>query len=239
MRPTVRLNGRLPVGRQTLETNVLLVLYGHPFSSYTQKVTTALYENDLPFEHRVIGPDPEVAAEWASLWPLKKFPVLVDDGRVVAESSIIIEHLHLNHPGPVRLLPDDPSQALEVRFMDRFFDNHVMSPMQQPVFEALRPDGGRKDEALARAAEALDTAYGWLEARLQGRAWAAGDAFSLADCAAAPALFYADWVRPISEAFPTVRAYRTRLLARPSFARAVDKARPFRPFFPLGAPDRD
>ncbi len=217
-----------------------LLFYGHPFSSYCQKVLIALYENDVPFDFRVVGPEnPDVAAEWASLWPLRKFPVLVDDGRTVVESSIIIEHLQLRHGGPVRLIPDDPETALEVRFMDRFFDNHVMSAMQVPVFEALRPDGGRKAEALAKAAEALDTAYGWLEARLAGRKWAVGDAFSLADCAAAPSLFYADWVREIGPAFPNVRAYRSRLLARPSFARAVDEARPFRPYFPLGAPDRD
>lgn len=217
-----------------------LVLYGHPFSSYCQKVEVALYENGLPFQYRILAPDnPEASAEWASLWPLKKFPVLVDDGRVVAEASIIIEHLDLFHPGPVRLLPDDPEEALEVRFMDRFFDNHVMTRVQQPVSEALRPDGGRKEEALAKSAEALDAAYGWLEKRLTERTWAAGDRFSLADCAAAPSLFYADWVHEIGDAFPTVRAYRSRLLERPSFARAVDEGRPFRPFFPLGAPNRD
>ena len=149
--------------------------------------------------------------------------MLVDDGRVVAEASVIIEHLDLSHPGPARLVPGDAAEALEARFMDRFFDNHVMTPMQAPVFEALRPDGGRKEEALATSARMLDTAYAWLEARLQGRTWAAGDAFTLADCAAAPALFYADWVHRIGDAYPMVRAYRTRLLARPSFARAVRK----------------
>lgn len=216
-----------------------LVLYGHPFSSYCQKVEIALYENALPFELRVLDPDhAEHLAEWTRLWPLKKMPVLVDSGRCVVESSIIIEHLHLRHRGPVALLPDDPAEALEVRFMDRFFDNHVMAEMQRPVFEALRP-GGRKDEALLHAATALDTSYGWLEQRLQGRTWAAGEDFSMADCAAAPALFYADWVHPISDSFPGVRAYRTRLLARPAFARAVDGGRPFRHWFPLGAPDRD
>ena len=165
--------------------------------------------------------------------------MLVDSGRVVAESSIIIEHLDLFHPGPVRLLSDDPAEALEIRFMDRFFDNQVMTPMQQPVSEALRPDGGRKEEVLAKSAKALDAAYDWLENRLGGRTWAAGNRFSMADCAAAPSLFYADWVHEIGDAFPTVRAYRSRLLKRPSFARAVDEGRPFRAFFPLGAPSRD
>ena len=214
-----------------------LTLYSHPFSSYCQKVLIALYENATPFTYRHLE-DPGAADERAALWPFGKFPVLVDGGRTVAESSIIIEHLALHHPGPVQLLPADPKAALEVRFMDRFFDLHVMTAMQQPVFEALRPDG-RKDEALAEAARGLDVAYGWLEGVMQDRTWAAGEAFSMADCAAAPSLFYADWVHQIGEAYPAVRAYRSRLLARPSFARAVDEARPYRSYFPLGAPDRD
>jgi glutathione S-transferase len=122
--------------------------------------------------------------------------------------------------------------------MDRFFDHHVMTPMQQPMLEALRPNG-RREEALAAAREALETAYAWLEARLAGRTWAAGGVFGMADCAAAPALFYADWVHEIGTAYPRLRAYRSRLLARPSFARAGDEARPYRVYFPLDAPDRD
>ena len=135
-------------------------------------------------------------------WPFGRFPLLVDDGRTVVESTIIIEHLMLAHGGRVRWLPPDPQQALEVRFLDRFFDNDVMAAMQRPVFEALRTDGTRKDEAMHQARQALDTAYAWLEQRLQGRTWAAGDTLSLADCAAAPSLFYADWVHPIGDAFP-------------------------------------
>jgi glutathione S-transferase len=215
-----------------------LTLYAHPFSSYCHKALIALYENDTPFTYRHLE-DPGANDELRALWPFGQFPVLVDDGQTVAETTIIIEHLDLHHPGPVRLLPSDPREALEVRFLDRVFDNHVMTPMNQPVAEALRPDGGRKDEALAKAAERLDVAYGWLEQRLQGRTWAAGEAFSLADCAAAPSLFYADWVHQIGEAFPTVRAYRSRLLQRPSFARCVEEARKYRHYFPLGAPDRD
>ena len=135
--------------------------------------------------------------------------------------------------------PTTRSQALEVRFLDRFFDNDVMTAMQKPVFEAIKLDNARKDEAMAEARRALDLAYGWLEQRLEGRTWAAGETMSLADCAAAPSLFYADWVHPIARGFPKLRAYRSRLLAWPSFARAVDEARPFRHYFPLGAPDRD
>lgn len=215
-----------------------LTLYAHPFSSYSQKVLMALWENDIPFHYRHLE---EAGAndERLALWPLGQFPVLVDQGRVVAESSIIIEHLHLHHPGPVRLLPAAADTALEVRFLDRFFDNHVMNAMQKPVLEALRPPPNRKDEALASAAEALDKAYDWLERRLTGRRWAAGEAFSMADCAAAPSLFYADWVHPIGPACPRLRDYRAQLLARPSFARAVDEGRRYRSYFPLGAPDRD
>jgi glutathione S-transferase len=215
-----------------------LTLYAHPFSSYCQKALIALYENDTPFTYRHLE-DPGAGKERAALWPFGQFPVLDDNGQTVAETTIIIEHLDLHHPGPVRLLPSDPKEALEVRFLDRVFDNHVMSAMQHPVAEALRAEGGRKDEAMAKAAGLLDTAYGWLEQRLQGRTWAAGEQFSLADCAAAPSLFYADWVHQIGEAFPTVRAYRSRLLQRPSFARCVEDARKYRHYFPLGAPDRD
>jgi glutathione S-transferase len=215
-----------------------LTLYSHPFSSYCQKVLVALWENDVPFTYRHLE-EPGAAEERAALWPLGRFPVLVDDGKVIAESSIVIEHLDIHHPGPVRLLPDARDAALEVRFMDRFFDNYVMSAMQKPVHEALKGERGRTDEALAEARQALDTAYAWLEDRLAGRSWAAGEDFSMADCAAAPSLFYADWVHQIGPAFPLLRAYRSRLLARPSFARAVDEGRPYRHYFPLGAPDRD
>ena len=215
-----------------------LTLYAHPFSSYCQKVLVALYENELPFEYRTLEA-PAAMAELKARWPFARFPLLVDSGRTVVESTIIIEHLMLQHGGRVRWLPDDPVAALEVRFLDRFFDNDVMAAMQKPVFEALKTDGARKDEAMAEARRALDLAYGWLEQRLAGRTWAAGDTLSLADCAAAPSLFYADWVHPIAAAFPTLRAYRARLLAWPAFARAVDEARPYRHYFPLGAPDRD
>ena len=215
-----------------------LTLYSHPFSSYCQKVLIALWENELPFTYRHME-DPGAAEERAALWPLGRFPVLVDDGRTVAESSIIIEHLDLHHRGAVRLLPDDREAALEVRFMDRFFDNYVMAEMQKPVAEAIRAEGARPAVAMTEARQALDTAYAWLEARLTGRTWAAGERFSMADCAAAPSLFYADWVHQIGPGFPQLRAYRARLLSRPSFARAVEEARPYRSYFPLGAPDRD
>ncbi|HKR44439.1 MAG TPA: glutathione S-transferase family protein [Paraburkholderia sp.] len=217
-----------------------LALYGHPFSSYTQKVLVALYENDTPFEFRGIGPDsPEHTAQWLQRWPLRKFPVLVDGERNVAETSIIIEYLQLAHPGPVRLLPADPMAALDVRFLDRFFDLHVMTPVQRAVDGALTGDPARRDEGRAFAEEKLELAYAWLEGHLAGKTWAAGEDYSMADCAASSSLFYADWTHRIAPAYPMLRAYRERLLARPSFARAVNEARPYRPLFPLGAPDRD
>ncbi|MEP6875560.1 MAG: glutathione S-transferase family protein [Burkholderiales bacterium] len=217
-----------------------LVLYGHAFSSYTQKVLIALYENGTPFEFRGLGPDaPQHAAEWLRRWPLRKFPLLMDGERNIVETSIVIEYLQLAHPGPVRLLPADPMAALDVRFLDRFFDLHVMTPVQHAVGAALTGDPVKRQEGVALAGDKLELAYAWLEGQLDGRAWAAGAAFTLADCAAAPALFYADWTHRISEAYPVLRAYRARLLGRPSFARAVEEARYFRPNFPLGAPDRD
>lgn len=213
-------------------------LYGHPFSSYTQKALIALYENDTAFQFRSLE-DKQAEAEWAALWPIKRFPVLRDDGRSVMEASVIIEYLDLHYPGPKRLLPRDPGAAIDVRFMDRFFDNYVMTPMQKIVLDRLRPEGDRDSFGVAEARRALETAYGWLNGRVNDREWAAGEEFSLADCAAAPALFYADWAHPIDDSYSHVKAYRRRVLARPSFARAVDEARPYRAYFPLGAPDRD
>lgn len=217
-----------------------LKLYAHPFSAYCQKVLVALYENRTAFEWRLLSHEnPQTMTELAGLWPLKRFPVLVDEGRTVCEATIIIEHLELHHPGAVRLLPADPVAALEVRSMDRFFDNYISTPSQKIVGDSLRPEAERDPRGVADARAMLDTAYAWLDAHMKQREWAAGDAFSLADCGAAPFLFYADWTHRIDPSFANVLAYRKRLLARPTFARAVDEARPYRPLFPLGAPDRD
>ena len=215
-----------------------LVLYAHPFSSYCQKVLVALYENDTAFEYRNLE-DPAHLQALARLWPMKRFPVLVDRGRTVLEASCIIEYLHLHHPGPTQLIPADADAALDVRMLDRFFDQYVATPQQKFVFDALRPAEDRDPYGVREAATMLDTAYAWLEAHMEGRTWAVGEAFSLADCGAAPFLFYADWTHPIDARFARVHAYRSRLLARPSFRRAVEEARPYRHYFPLGAPDRD
>lgn len=217
-----------------------LQLYYHPFSSYCQKVLVALYENAIPFErHELASPDSPAMQTLTLLWPMKRFPVLVDGDRTILEASCIIEYLGLTHPGPVRLIPEDPLAAVEVRMMDRFFDNYVATPQQKFVFDALRPEASRDAYGVTQAREMLDTSYAWLDGVMADREWAAGDRFSLADCAAAPFLFYADWTHRIGEQHRHVLAYRRRLLARPSFARAVDEARPFRAYFPLGAPDRD
>lgn len=215
-----------------------LTLYGHPFSSYTQKALIALYENDTAFQFRSLE-DKQAEGEWAALWPIRRFPLLLDDDRSIMEASVIVEYLDLRHPGRTTLMPRDAHAAVDVRFMDRFFDNYVMTPMQKIVFDRLRSEGDRDSFGVAEARRALDTAYGWLNEKMKGQEWAAGEDFSLADCAAAPALFYADWTHPIDNALVNVKAYRRRLLARPSFARAVDEARPYRAYFPLGAPARD
>ena len=212
-------------------------LYAHPFSSYCQKVLIALYEHGTPFEYRNLE-DAAAGAELAALWPLKRFPVLVDQQRTILETSTIVEHLQIHYPGPTCLIPEgDP--GIEVRMLDRVFDNYVMTPMQKIVLNHLRSETDRDPCGVTEARAFLDKIYTWLEAHLAGRVWAAGTSFSLADCAAAPSLFYADWVHEIPAAHTNLRAYRARLLAHPSVARAVDEARPYRGYFPPGAPNRD
>jgi glutathione S-transferase len=217
-----------------------LKIYGHPFSSYTQKALTALYENDTPFEFLNLSPDnPEVYAEFAQRWPIRKFPLLVDGGRQVMEATSIIEYLAVRHPGALRLIPADAGTAVDVRMLDRFFDNYINGPQQRIVYNQLRPEANRDPYGVDEARTALETAYAWLDRHMTDHEWAAGGSFSLADCAAAPALFYADWTHPIGKQFPNVHAYRARLLQRPSFARCVEGGRPYRHLFPLGAPDQD
>src|ERR1700730_13901467 len=215
-----------------------LTLYAHPFAAYCWKTLIALYENATPFTYRLV----EDAAGWAaleSLWPIKKFPLLRDGDATIVESSIIVEYLMRRYPGTTRMIPVNDDAALTVRFMDRFFDNYVMTPMQTLVSDRMRTQAERDVKGVANAMKMLDVAYGWLEEERTPQTWAACSTFSLADCSAAPALFYADWVHPVGDRFPGVRTYRARLLARPSIARTVDEARPYRKLFPLGAPDRD
>jgi glutathione S-transferase len=214
----------------------MLALYAHPFSSYCWKALIALWEKEISFDYRQLTPEaPENWPRMLELWPIGKFPVLVDGDRVLGEATVIIEYLDRLAPEP-SMIGSDP---IEARLMDRIFDNHVMNVMQVVVNEHLfRPDALREGD-IADAEARLDKIYAWLDERLAGREWAAGDAFGLADCAGAPSLFYADWVRPIPDRLHHLKSYRARVLARPSVARAVEEARPYRPLFPPGAPDRD
>ena len=213
-------------------------LYAHPFSSYCQKVLIALYENRTPFEYRNLE-DAEANAELTTLWPMRRFPVLVDGKRTVLEASCVVEYLDQHYPGATRFIPEDKDAALDVRMLDRFFDNYISTPQQKCVFDAIRAEPDRDPFGVEQARSMLETAYAWLDKHMANREWACGADFSLADCGAAPFLFYADWTHEIDPGYANVRAYRTRLLARPSVKRAVDEARPYRSYFPLGAPDRD
>jgi glutathione S-transferase len=198
----------------------------------------ALYENATPFDYRVV----EDAAGWAeleSLWPIKKFPLLRDGKATIIESSIIVEYLMRHYPGAKRMIPVSDDAALQVRFMDRVFDNYVMTPMNTLVVDRIRAQNERDAKGVADARNMLDVAYGWLEKQVRQEQWLCGNEFSLAECSAAPALFYADWVHPIGDRFPAVNAYRRRVLGRLSVARVVDEARPYRKLFPQGAPDQD
>lgn len=209
-------------------------LYGHPFSSYTQKALIAFHENDTPFEFMMLSPEhPDIYADFAQRWPIQRFPLLVEGDRQVMEATCIIEYLHLHHPGRVRLIPDDADAAIAVRMLDRFFDNYIHTLVQRIVGDSLRNPADRDAYGINEARTRLDTAYAWLEQHMADREWAADNSFSLADCAAAPALFYADWAHRIGTQFRNVHAFRQRLLARPSFARCVEGGRPYRHLFPL------
>ena len=213
-----------------------LELFGHPFSSYTQKVLIALWANGTDFEYRMVE-DPGVMDELRRHSPFGLFPLLLDHGQPVIESTPIIEHLQAHYPGPNVWIPEGEA-GRRTRLLDRFFDLYVMGQMQVPVADKLRPDGMQDPFGVKRARERLHIAYDWLEGEI-GEPFAIGEPFTLADCAAAPSLFYADWVEEIGDSRPKLKAYRARLLQHPAVARAVDEGRPFRHYFPLGAPDRD
>ena len=217
---------------------VSLELYGHPFSSYTWKALIPLYADGTEFQFRQVPEDQETYAKLKRLWPFGKFPTLVDNGEVIPEATCIIEHLQAHYPTENVWIPEG-ELGRRVRFLDRFFDLYVQGNMQPAVNHALRPEGKGDAYGAQQGRKNLHIAYDWLEANLPEDASAAGDSFTLADCAAAPALFYADWVEEIGDSRPKLKAYRARLLAHPVVARVVDEARPYRPYFPLGAPDRD
>jgi glutathione S-transferase len=215
-------------------------LYGHPFASFVWKPLIALYERDVAFTFRIVDPDhPENQARIAELSPTGQFPALVDGDKEITQSNSVIEYLDLFHGDAAPMVPSDPREALEARMMTDVFDDYVQAPMQRIVGDALRAPAEKDPHGVASAHAMLDRCYAWLDRRMQARDWAAGSRFTIADCAAAPALFYSDWVHPIPNRHAALAAYRARLLARASVARVVDEARPYRHFFPLGAPDRD
>lgn len=213
----------------------MLTLYLHPLASFCHKVLIGLYENGTPFEPHIVDfSDPGSAAAHLERWPVGKIPVLYDGatGRVVPETSVIIEYLTRHYPGPVRLLPDDPDALLNVRLWDRFYDLYVSVPMQKIVTDRLRPEGFNDPHGVAEAHATLDTAYAMIDAELADKTWAAGEAFTLADCAALPALFFSSIVHPFGEDRPHLAAYFERLIARPSVRRVIAEARPYFQFFP-------
>lgn len=216
----------------------MLALYGHPFSSYTWKALIALYANRTPFEFRMVDADhPENAAVVQSAGPLGKFPVLADNDRLIFEATSIIEHLARHYPGPEKFLPDAPDEALYTRMLDRVFDNYVLNTMQPVVEEYLRSSANPDMIRIREARNRLVRSYQWLENWLES--YPVTGKITLIECAAAPSLFYADWVQEIGDEFPRLKRWRAHLLALPPVRRCIEDARPYRGYFPPGAPDRD
>lgn len=210
-----------------------LTLYYHPLSSYCHKVLIALDVLRIGVDKRELDlGDPAQRAAHLALWPTGKIPLLVDQGRAIPETSIIIEYLQRHHAQGDLLIPADPDAALEVRLWDRLFDQYVMTPMQALTADLLRPEHARDAFGVAQARSKLSQAYAWIDQQLAGRSWAAGAAFSMADCAAAPALFYALAYVPLPPQHVHLTAYFERLLAHSSVAGVIDQARPWLPFFP-------
>jgi glutathione S-transferase len=218
----------------------MVELYGHPFASYAWKALIALYERSVPFTFRMVDPDhPENMERIAKLSPTGQYPALVDGEREVTQSNAVIEYLDLFCGDAPPLVPADARQALDARMMADIFDDYVHAPMQRIVADSMRAENEHDPRTVADAKAMLDRSYVWLNQRMHAREWAACGQFTIADCAAAPALFYSDWVHAIPVQCTALAAYRARLLAHPSVARVVDEARPYRGYFPLGAPDRD
>lgn len=212
-----------------------LTLYLHPLASFCHKVLIAVYENDIAFEASVVDfSNPGSAAAHIERWPVGKIPVLHDSvgNQVVAETSIMIEYLQQHYPGPVLLIPDDAGLQLDVRLWDRFFDLYVSVPMQKIVGDRIRPEGSRDPYGVAEARATLDTAYGMIEGQLYNRPWIVGESFTMADCSALPALFFATIVQPHGDDRPMLRDYLERLLERPSVRRVLSEAQPYFKFFP-------
>ena len=210
-----------------------LKLYFHPLSSFCQKVMVALYENDTPFVPQIIDlRDADSRALLLKIWPIGKFPVLCDGDRTIPESSIIIEYLAQRYPGKTQLVPADADLARQTRMRDRFYDLYVDVPMQKVVGDRLRSAGSKDPFGVEQARAALQTAYGMIDQDMTSKTWAMGDSFSMADCAAAPALYYANLAAPFGETYRNVETYFERLMERPSFARTLKEAEPYRAMFP-------
>lgn len=215
-----------------------LILHEHPFASYCWKALIALYERDVPFVPQKVEDQPD-RERLAELWPMAGMPILVDEeaDRVVPESSIVIEYLDRFGEAPP-MVPVEPDESLLSRLWDRTFDAHVMTPMQKIVADSLRPEGGTDPVGVQEARDSLDQVYGMLDGHLTGREWAVGDRFTIADCSAAPSLFYARAVhRWDEEKLAALTVYYERLESRPSVARVIDEAREYRALFPLPWPD--
>jgi glutathione S-transferase len=212
-----------------------LELYFHPLASFCWKPLIALYESGTPFEPHVVDLADEAArAELTRLWPITKFPVLRDGARdqTIPESTIIVEYLAVHYPGRDPLIPADPDLARETRLRDRFYDLYVSEPMQKIVGDRLRPPGKHDPHGVEEARARLATAYAMIERQAGTATWAMGETFTLADCSAAPALYYADRVQPLGERHGATGAYLKRLLKRPSFARVMEEAGPYLALFP-------
>jgi glutathione S-transferase len=213
-----------------------LKLYFHPLASFCHKALIAFYENGIAFEPVIVDLLDETSrAAFRAVWPMAKMPVLRDDARdhTVAESTIIIEYLDGFYPGTTRFLPADPDSAWRTRMWDRFYDHYVQEPMQKIVTDRLRPQGKNDPYGVAQAMAELRLAYEVIERKTEAKTWMLGDAFTLADCAAAPALFYANTVVPFGETHRNLTAYLDRLIARPSFARVLEEAQPYFALFPM------
>jgi glutathione S-transferase len=212
-----------------------LKLYFHPLSSFCQKVLGALYENDTGFEPHIVDlGDEKSRAEFLKIWPIGRFPVLRDEtrDRTVPESSIIIEYLTQHYPGRTQLLPADAGLARQTRMRDRFYDLYVNAPMQKVITDRLRPADSHDPFGVEQAKTLLRTAFDMIDRDMETKTWAMGDAFSMADCAAAPALYYANLAVPFGSAHGNTAAYLRRLMARPSFARVDREAEPYRALIP-------
>jgi glutathione S-transferase len=212
-----------------------LTLYYHPLSSFCHKVLIALYENNTPFTPKIVDfADQASVAEFKAIWPVNKFPVLRDekDDRTIPESSIIIEYLDRHYPGATRFLPDDPDLARQTRMRDRFYDLYVHVPMQKIVGDKIRPEGKKDPFGVEEAKKMLETTLGMIDRDLSAKTWAMGDRFTLADCAAGPPLFYINKMTPLGDTYRHAEAYLNRLMARPSYARAIKEAEPYMKFFP-------